>query len=352
MVRSLKLEEWPEPDRLAWDAACRPGLRLSRGGRASHLKPVTRDDLAKRYGYFLDFLARRGKLDHARSATEMIEPATLAAYIEELRARVGTVTVHGSIAKLRRAAELINPALALGWLSEIECDLADAMRPRPKAHRLVLSDRIVAAGLALMERAETQAPRTSLQRAQDARDGLMIALLAVCPIRLKNFHSLTIGKSFVRERNQWWIILPAADTKSRRLDHRAVPAALTPFIDRYVEHHRPVYLPDGDALWPARHGGAMTYLSVEARITTVTRRMLGKPINPHLFRHCVPHTIAHADGARIALASAVLQHADPRTTELHYNLQSSIGASRTLARVVSELAAEPDEAKARKGAEP
>jgi integrase len=219
-------------------------------------------------------------------------------------------------------------------------------------HRLVFSDRIVAAGLALMKRAETQAPRTRLQRAQDARDGLMIALLAVCPIRLKNLHSLTIGKSFVRERNQWWIILPAADTKSRRLDHRAVPAALTPSIDRYVEHHRPAYPPCGNALWPSRRGGALAYSSVEARITTVTRRMLGKPINPHLFRHCVPYTIAHADGARMALASAVLQHADPRTTESHYNLQSSIGASRELARVVSALAAEPDEAEAEKGVKP
>ena len=46
-VRSLPLGLWPEADRNAWNAACRPAARLKRGGVAGHLKPVTRDDLAR-----------------------------------------------------------------------------------------------------------------------------------------------------------------------------------------------------------------------------------------------------------------------------------------------------------------
>ena len=45
-------------DRTAWEEACRPGMRLTRGGAASHLRAVTQNDLAKRYGYFLDFVSR------------------------------------------------------------------------------------------------------------------------------------------------------------------------------------------------------------------------------------------------------------------------------------------------------
>lgn len=52
-VRSLPLAQWPAADLLEWECACAPGLRLKRGGRASHLKPVTRDDLTRGYGYFL-----------------------------------------------------------------------------------------------------------------------------------------------------------------------------------------------------------------------------------------------------------------------------------------------------------
>ena len=54
-VRSLPIEQWPAADRLAWIAACRPAERLKPGGAASHLKPISRDDLARRYGYFTGF---------------------------------------------------------------------------------------------------------------------------------------------------------------------------------------------------------------------------------------------------------------------------------------------------------
>ena len=44
------LDSWPEADRRAWIAACQPAERLKPGGAAAHLRPVTRDDLARRYG--------------------------------------------------------------------------------------------------------------------------------------------------------------------------------------------------------------------------------------------------------------------------------------------------------------
>ena len=55
---SLPMDLWPEADRNAWNAACRPAARLNPGGAAGHLKPVTRDDHARHYGCFLAFLDR------------------------------------------------------------------------------------------------------------------------------------------------------------------------------------------------------------------------------------------------------------------------------------------------------
>jgi hypothetical protein len=60
-VRSLPIAAWPAADRIAWELACRPGERLRRGGGASYLKPVTCADLARRYGYFLDYLDTRAR---------------------------------------------------------------------------------------------------------------------------------------------------------------------------------------------------------------------------------------------------------------------------------------------------
>jgi hypothetical protein len=69
--------------------------------------------------------------------------------------------------------------------------------------------------------------RTALQRATQYRNGLMIALLACCPIRLKNFAALTIGSSIVQVEDSWWIVLTEEDTKEKRPDERRVPDILT-----------------------------------------------------------------------------------------------------------------------------
>src|SRR4051812_19029811 len=59
--------------------------------------------------------------------------------------------------------------------SEIENDLALVMEPRSKFERLVLTGRLVEAGMTLVVEAETFA-RHDLARARAVRNGLMIAL--------------------------------------------------------------------------------------------------------------------------------------------------------------------------------
>jgi hypothetical protein len=138
-VRSLPLNLWPAADRDAWVMACRPAARLKRGGAAGHLKPVTRDDFARRYGLFLDALERRGLLQQDGPAAANVTVDNVDAYIAELKERVTSVTVYGSISKLRRVAQLIAPGNDFTWLVDIERDLALVMRPRSKFDRLILA---------------------------------------------------------------------------------------------------------------------------------------------------------------------------------------------------------------------
>src|SRR5262249_56932256 len=84
--------------------------------------------------------------------------------------------------------------------------------------------------------------KTDLAGARGVRNGLMMALLALCPIRLKNFAALEIGHTFKEVHGSWWIVLPSISTKSSRPDERRVPELLTPFIDQYLNQSRPVLL--------------------------------------------------------------------------------------------------------------
>ena len=108
-MRSLPVQEWPSADREAWEQACRPSVRLMKGGAASHMKASTRDDLARRWGYLLDHLARGGLLDHEAEAGASISPETIASLIAEGQALWGSVTLAQTISKLRRMANILAP---------------------------------------------------------------------------------------------------------------------------------------------------------------------------------------------------------------------------------------------------
>jgi hypothetical protein len=163
-VLSLPLDLWPDTDRTAWNSACRPAARLRPGGAVSHLRPVTRDDLARRYARFLGFLDRRGLLRLDEPAAANVTVDNVVAYIAELKDRVSSVTVYGSIYKLRRATQFIDPKRDITWLVEIERDLAVEMRPRSKFDRIVRTEVLVEAGLTLINEAESSPKMNELAR--------------------------------------------------------------------------------------------------------------------------------------------------------------------------------------------
>jgi integrase len=338
--RSLPVSEWPEAHRRAWEAACRRGSRLKPGGVASYLAEVSRDDFARRYGAFLGFLQRSNRLEQHAGAATQVTLSNVEAYIADLKARVRSVTIWNCIYKLRRAAELLAPTADFSWLAEIEKDIALEMEPRSKFNRLVLTGQLVAAGLTLVAEAQEFAT-TDLARARRVRNGLMIALLALCPIRLKNFAALEIGQTFKEVHGRWWIALPGHMTKSGRPDERPVPARLNRYIDVYLNQSRPVLLgsrPPTNALWvSSTTGGRLTTKNLGTLTSKITFETLGVDVSPHLFRTAAASTAAAYGGNTPHLASALLNHTDPRVTEEHYNRASTMSAAAAYARIISGL---------------
>jgi integrase/recombinase XerD len=313
-------------------------VRLAPGGAAGHLKQVTRNDLAKRYGYFLDHLSRRGMLavDADKPAAQVI-PEYVDRYVAELKSRVGSVTVYGSIVKLHRVARLIAPAGDYRWLAELEADLRAEMRPKPKFDRLVLIEVLIKCGLTLMAEAEIAQGLTKIDRARRYRNGLMIALLGCCPIRVKNFAALELGQTFLQIKGAWWIVLEASMTKEGRPDERPVPQFLTPFIDTYLKIHRPALQhksPRTSALWLSRCGTPMKQSAVQDMIPEIVLATTGVRVPPHYFRMSAASTAAIYAPDMPGLGSALLHHTDPRMAETHYNRAGSFSAAAAYSAVI------------------
>jgi len=337
--RTLYVPEWPEADRLAWQEACRPTYRLKKGGSASHLAPVSQEEIARRYGQFLGFLKLSGRVDPNAAAAAQVTQANVEAYTGDIAGRnLSSVTAWNCIYKLRRAAQLLSPGTDFNWLSEIEKDLALVMEPRSKLDRLVMADKLVEAGLTLITEAKNQT-RAKFVRARGIRNGLMIALLALCPSRRKNFAALEIGKTFRQTKRRWWITLSGRSTKMGSPEERPLPEWMNPYIDLYLNEARPVLLkssgPPTDALWISSNtGGRMNAGDAGVLITQTTEQTIGIRISPHLFRTADATTAAEARGDMPHLASALLGHKHPRVTEEHYNRASSLAAGNRFADLV------------------
>jgi integrase len=340
-VRSLPLDLWPEADRNAWKAACRPAARLNPGGAAGHLKPITREDYAGHYGCFLGFLDRCGslRLDEPAAANVTVENVT--GYIAELKERVGSMRLHAAVAKLRQVAQHMVPGRDFRWLAEIVNDLAMVARPRSKFGRLVTSEVLIKAGLTLINEAEMSPNPTALARACQVRNGLMVAMLAFCPIRPKNFAALEIGRNFVNIKGSWWIVLSASETKERRPDERRVNELLTPAINRYLGQYRPVLAREDNsnsALWLSRNSGApiKNRRTLREVISATTLATVGVAISPHLFRTCAASSAAAYGGENPYLASALLHHTNQSVTEDHYIRATSLTAAENFRQVIRQ----------------
>lgn len=322
----LPMRNWPKADRRAWNAALHDGGLLGDSGAATHLAPCIKDDFTRRYGYFLNFAARQGSLTLHGPPAAGVTPAMVQAYIAELESYATPVTVHRHLYKMMRVAEYIAPDGSWNWLRRRVRRLAHRARPRDKRSRIVLTGRLFRLGVELMTRANGHDPNADT--ATLYRDGLMIAVLALCPIRRGNFAALRLGSSIVRLDGGWAIIIPAAENKSRRSYQTLLPDALTGPLDRFVAAYRQSFPDPGDFLWPSRRSGGLSDSRVQQIIAARTKRAFGFAVGPHLFRDCAATTVAIKAGQDMGVVVALFGHRDQRIIGKHYNQAGMIEATR------------------------
>jgi integrase/recombinase XerD len=335
--RCKPVEQWPQYDRDRWHAALQAGDLLEEGGcRAGHSRFSNRA-MAKGYGRWLAWLDSRGLLDAQVAPGDRITPDRVRAYVRHLEAESASGTVIARLIELKIMATIMAPGRDWSWIYRLASLIRARHKPaRPKRHRLVHIGRLLNLGVDLMAKAEDET--TSLRRFKAYRDGLMIALLASRPLRLRNLTSLNLDRTLVRRGDLWWIQIPASETKTKTLIELPWPDLLVSHLETYLADHRSrIAALRGfragaarDALWLSMHGPPMTDNGIYDRIVARTREGLGQPINPHLFRDCAATSIAIDDPAHVGIASRLLGHRTGSTTERYYNQARSVEASRLM----------------------
>ena len=335
----LPFDSWPAEDQARWQAAFKAGDRFDGSGPGSHLAEATRRNLWISYARFLAFLSanRHDLLDLRPEAR--VDRLIVADYVAWRRRSCGDGMVAVDLDGLRGALRLICPGVDWSWLLTLSKRIKAAAPRKPRKYHLVTSDRLYALGIELMDRAVAEAEaakRISKAHAFEYRDGLIIALLALIPLRSRTLVALRIGKQLVKTGDLWALDIPAADTKTRRPLDYPISKELCTRIDLYLERFRR-RIPGADThtgLWASNKRRPMSAIAIYNAVRRRTKKAFGFAVNLHRFRHAAASFWSIRDPVNVRGVKDLLGQASFGITEKHYIMGQSRLAGRALARAV------------------
>jgi integrase/recombinase XerD len=342
-IIQLPYPTWPEQDRKRWSAANKSGADpFDDCGTAAHLAEPTRRALQASYGRFLGFVSSRhpSLLD----CPPEIRPDrnVIADYVAFRRKSCSESGIAIDLHHLRLALGYICPDTSWWWLATIAKRIGAKGKPRPQKHHLVTSERLYALGIELMDRAvasAADAAGVSKSNAFDYRDGLMITLLALIPLRRRTLAALRIGQQLVKSGDLWGLDIPPQDVKMRSpLDYPISPD-LSQRIDLYLAKFR-CRIPGAarhEGLWPSNQGRLMDAGTIYDTVRRRTSVAFGFPINLHRFRRAAGTLWSIHDPANVQGVKDLLGHASFDPTQKYYIMAQSRLAGRALVRAIGNV---------------
>jgi len=339
--RSIPFDQWPDADRSLWLAIIAEGDLLDGRGPGTNWAPTSKNNARKAYGYWLHWLKGTEGLGSPAHPLDRITPDRIKAYVEHLQQRTASLTTFSYILDLLRFVKPANPSRDWSWLSRIRCRLWARIKPaRDKTPRIRPASDLLGLGLELMDEARNARCRYNPAASpQQFRDGLIIALLASRPVRLKNLTSIEIGRQLVRVDGLYWLRFEPCEVKNKKAIEVPLSQILSQCMDIYIDHYRPQLLGSAfsNRLWISRFGSNLTPQVIRYHIKNRTEAAFGKFLTPHLFRDCAATSIAIEDPVHVRMAASILGHHRLSTTERFYNQAKMLEAVRSHQSVLSRM---------------
>ena len=329
----MPIHNWPAADQALWATLMQSGNPFEDHGALAHLRETSRETLATRYGRWLEWLKRN-------EPDALLEPPAQRVTIDRLRAWLAALDHTAKMTQLMfvdgvyRVVTAAAPDLdwsrhkrLLGALKR----LAKGGTPERKRGRILSSRVLLKAGLDLAGR-QSQATQNALQRALKQRDGTMVALLALMPIRLRALHELSLGTSVYVEAESITVALSEDMTKTGVPWEADISEPAATVFRTYLTETRPFLMARGkqmhDRLWVEKKGAPMQKSTLRLRIAETTLKQTGIRIPPHFFRYAAATTLARENTAASKLIRPVLAHSGFETAEKHYIQATTLDAGR------------------------
>jgi integrase len=337
----LKLNDWPDADRVAWFGLFAAGGHFDDGGPCHDWSEGSRKMRSQSYGQWLSFLLRTDDAAIEIQPSQRITVARLQAFVAELNQReLATTTVKNHVVGLYVLAKAMAPQADWGWLNTAVKRLTNAANRHslPPPHP-IMGPEILRWSLRFMAQTQNDCDLSAKMRAIHFRQGLMIGFLISCPVRRRTLLAMTVNDHVQPISDGYMLNFAAADMKDQKARSHRLPTKLIEPMRLYLEDFRPVLLAgnDTDALWVSQYGEGITPDGLSRELPKVMMRHLEVGIRPHAFRHIAATTIAELTPEHANTIRDILGHATLDMSERHYNRATGISSCNGLQSLVEDI---------------
>ena len=343
----LPLAQWPPGDQCLWLQCCKGQGPYGPENRAVRWSTRRCKIVEDAYGRFLSWRKQIGGLERVTGPASRITPDVVAAFMKHMSEHgLSSVSIGMQLGALSSIAQAFAPDADWNWLKRKYFRQKHRAKPsRDKRTRVVPAPALYALGVSLMETATDGARHTQpFFTASQYRDGLIIALMAARPLRIRNFQDLELQRTLIYRSGKYWLVFDEDETKTGRPIDVKVPEQLTSYLENYLRLHRLTLLNKRTAgtkqtmaFWVSRSGQKMKEDVMRASIERRTKLAFGHAINPHLFRDCAATSFATDDPEHVRCIAPLLGHSMLATSETHYNQATMLTAARTFSSNIMKI---------------
>jgi integrase/recombinase XerD len=332
---SLKLKNWPNTDRTAWEKAIGKHRLLDRSGIASKWRPATQTTNIHHYGRWLAYRLHHEPRSAALLPGQRVDFATLEAYLSYLEAKLAPVTIASSVSGLACMMAALDPQKDWAWLRFIANGLSRRASPvRDKRPRLRPIKLLFDGAISELQTASLSL--TTRPGCLHFRNALMIGILSACPIRLRNFAALATDVNLRKQPTGWRVQFPASEVKNHQSIDLVIPDRLAPFLEIYLDIVVPALANSTcKTIWPNVYGHQMSEHALYMKVMEYTKNVFDVAINPHLFRDCAATSMSTFSIRMAHTAGDLLGHASFATTEKYYIHAQRLFSTRRVNSILS-----------------
>ena len=342
--RSCPIDQWPTDDQKAWSKACEPvSLFEDEGHGLQHLAEITRRHYAFGWGRWIAFLSSHAPDDLELRPAKRCSKANVRAYVEKLRAMGNAEsTVISRLQELVNVATVLDPLFDPRLINRFIAVLKAKAKPARSKSHIPRADALVDLGFRLMESVPNF---NKLEDAATYRDGLIIAFLALHPVRLRNLTHFHLDANLIWQNDGYIVVFLSNETKTGSVYEVPLADVLIVPMTRYLAECRPVLASAngrhkrdvGTRVWVSGQGSPMSYEALRDHIKMRTRLAFGKSVHPHGFRDAAATTLVVGDPVHVRSAAPLLGHRSFATTETYYVRAEGLEAQRSYLEYLKAL---------------